>query len=418
MKKISLKIISLLLCLIMLLFFCGCDFNNLVNDTKEVLNNWNLQLNEIFNPEEFVIVEEEQEFTINFNSCYNELNSKQQKIYRMLYSAAKQMPSGFFKLCENYKNSNKDISVAYQAMLNDHVEIFWMPSTYVLGYLSNSGREYVLIAFDYDGPKNSAHYSVNKKQRDNMVEQLQTAVESILSVANSFDDDYEKELYFNDFICNNTEYTLEGDLVNTAYGCLVSKKALCEGYSRAFKLLCNEAEIECELISGIADGEGHMWNMINIYGEYSYVDVTWNDNVDGFEYAYFNISEQQLLFDHSLAPVFTQLKDSDFVNGTSFNILKKDCAESQYNYFLWNSLILNVGDAHKAVSAIKQTIESNNNKISFLIVDEDFKNQLKNDASQEIDNINLRLGLTFSKTIINSFAFYRDILVLNLGVSD
>lgn len=58
---------------------------------------------------------------------------------------------------------------------------------------------------------------------------------------------------------------------------------VCEGYSRAFKVICDELEIPCILISGIVrDGDGqrggHMWNYVKMEDDNWYVvDVTWDD---------------------------------------------------------------------------------------------------------------------------------------------
>ena len=58
---------------------------------------------------------------------------------------------------------------------------------------------------------------------------------------------------------------------------------VCEGYARAFKVLCDELEIPCVLTEGGAkavaeDAAGaHMWNYVQIDGGWYAVDVTWND---------------------------------------------------------------------------------------------------------------------------------------------
>lgn len=58
---------------------------------------------------------------------------------------------------------------------------------------------------------------------------------------------------------------------------------VCEGYARAFKVLCDELEIPCvltegEAISSLDDTPGaHMWNYVQIDGSWYAIDVTWND---------------------------------------------------------------------------------------------------------------------------------------------
>lgn len=80
--------------------------------------------------------------------------------------------------------------------------------------------------------------------------------------------------------------------VNTAYGALVNNKAMCGGYSRAFKAVMDRLDIPCVLIQGVgytgksvtvASGEdlqpgfeAHMWNAVFVDGQWYGVDVTWN----------------------------------------------------------------------------------------------------------------------------------------------
>ena len=58
---------------------------------------------------------------------------------------------------------------------------------------------------------------------------------------------------------------------------------VCEGYSRAFQVLCNQLQIPCVLVDGDAVEslqdtlESHMWNYVQIDGGWYAVDVTWND---------------------------------------------------------------------------------------------------------------------------------------------
>lgn len=58
---------------------------------------------------------------------------------------------------------------------------------------------------------------------------------------------------------------------------------VCEGYARAFKVLCDALGIPCVLTSGYARStvsgasQTHMWNDVCVDGQWYAVDVTWND---------------------------------------------------------------------------------------------------------------------------------------------
>lgn len=62
---------------------------------------------------------------------------------------------------------------------------------------------------------------------------------------------------------------------------LSRKKAVCDGYARLFKSLCNHARIQCEVVNGGVKSflsgklEPHAWNAVRLYGKWHLVDPTW-----------------------------------------------------------------------------------------------------------------------------------------------
>ncbi len=108
---------------------------------------------------------------------------------------------------------------------------------------------------------------------------------------------YEKVCYLNNWLTRNNAYSTNPDSESTSLICFCSLSALrgsngpegpvCEGYSRAMKVLCDALNIPCLLATGyakidISDTPGpHMWNEIQMdNGKWYAVDVTWNDPAD------------------------------------------------------------------------------------------------------------------------------------------
>lgn len=89
---------------------------------------------------------------------------------------------------------------------------------------------------------------------------------------------------------------------HTAYGALINGSAVCEGYSKAFLLLCEKAGLFCEIVSGMGGGEGHMWNLTELETGTLNTDVTWSDAHEpgsGQWLDYFMMSDDELeYFDH------------------------------------------------------------------------------------------------------------------------
>ena len=72
---------------------------------------------------------------------------------------------------------------------------------------------------------------------------------------------------------------VSGNNCHTAYGALIEKKAVCDGYALAFNLLARRAGIPCLMVSGMVDGYCHGWNLVKVNGNLRYIDVTWDDPV-------------------------------------------------------------------------------------------------------------------------------------------
>ena len=173
-----------------------------------------------------------------FSGCYKSLNSRQKDFYGKIYTISEEMTEGFVNVGDSYDNAVNDFSVAYNAFLNDNADVFWMPGAYILAHSGNDNDRKLAVAFSYQGQGKNNDYTVSKAERDEYKSKLDSVVKKVLSEIKG-KSEYEKVLYINDFICDNVVYKEKGRLVNTSYGALVKKEALCEGYSRAFKLLCN-----------------------------------------------------------------------------------------------------------------------------------------------------------------------------------
>ncbi len=103
--------------------------------------------------------------------------------------------------------------------------------------------------------------------------------------------DYDKYLKIHDYVVENTTYVEKAINDQNAYGCLIDKKSVCNGYAKAYKYLCNAAGLKCEMILSSylkPDGKesGHAWNAVFLEGAWYYVDTTW-DNTQSSKYKYF-----------------------------------------------------------------------------------------------------------------------------------
>ena len=89
-----------------------------------------------------------------------------------------------------------------------------------------------------------------------------------------------------DYIAANCRY-VRTPYDQSAYGVFLKKKAVCAGYARSYKLLCDELGVKCICVSGTVDGEEHMVNFVRVKKKWYYVDPTWCDRGSTAEDTYF-----------------------------------------------------------------------------------------------------------------------------------
>ena len=94
---------------------------------------------------------------------------------------------------------------------------------------------------------------------------------------------------------------LEKSYMQSAYGALINRKCVCQGYAEAYKRILNEQGIICEVICGKVRGstEHHAWNIVSLDGkEYYHIDVTWDSKGGGVkDNKYFGKSDTEMSAD-------------------------------------------------------------------------------------------------------------------------
>lgn len=108
--------------------------------------------------------------------------------------------------------------------------------------------------------------------------------------------DYEKALSIFDWLVLSAKYDQDVQSLiskngasTTSYKCFylegvfVDHLAVCDGYAKAYSLLCNMAGLDCVRIVGVAGRgnirENHAWNKVKIGNMWYVVDVTWANKI-------------------------------------------------------------------------------------------------------------------------------------------
>lgn len=125
-------------------------------------------------------------------------------------------------------------------------------------------------------------YSRSQEEIENIKDRTETeAKEAVAQIEPDGKSEFQKADAINEYICDITDYPQEqpySDVSHTAYGTFVEHSAVCDGYARAVKMLCDRVGLECEIVTGkVKSGEGHAWNIVRVDGAWYQWDACWND---------------------------------------------------------------------------------------------------------------------------------------------
>ena len=213
---------------------------------------------------------------------YQMLSENQQSVYRQIYANAQNLTE---KFAPEKTVSASDVKTAFEAVIGDHPEMFWLETGYSSKYLANG--QCVEIDLKYNGTADDLE---SAKQR------FDAAAQNLITGAASLDSNYEKEKYVHDALASAVTYDLTADMNQSAYSALVNGKSVCAGYARAYQYLLQQLGIPCYYCTGYSGGD-HAWNIVKLEDGYYNVDVTWDDAA-AIRYDYFNKTDADFASTH------------------------------------------------------------------------------------------------------------------------
>lgn len=266
---------------------------------------------------------------------YEQLNANQKLIYNGLQENKDNMKNGiyvikfgdaFHQILEQEGGTQTlqaDYQTAIEAYIHDNPDLFYLDISKLYLNIETTKKIWEIKYNVFIGPANDSTYFSNDFSDEYEVQTALSQIESIKDyiISQLGNDKYKNIKYIHDYLINNIEYdqTYNKKGTYTIYGALVGKSCVCDGYARAFKYLCNEAGINCELIQGTATNsakatENHAWNGVELNNRWYGVDVTWDDplisgvgiKLNSWHYKYFLKGNKTLQEDHKTNGQFTE----------------------------------------------------------------------------------------------------------------
>lgn len=257
---------------------------------------------------------------------YDQLDQNAKIMYDALESNKDKLKSGnhvfnfgtTFDELLHQENGNEILNQSFQLAVNsfsfDHPEIFYIDITKIYLLTEETTTPFSKTYRVSIGPNEASYlYEEYTSESDvnfavNQVNQIKDSIKQ-----NAQGSNYDKIKYVHDYLIDATEYEKNVETHNNynIYGAMVQKKAVCEGYSKAYKFILDELEIPCFIVCGTGQNssgeiESHAWNYVQLDNNLYAVDVTWDDPViigngiisNDFRYKYFLKGSDNFFDDH------------------------------------------------------------------------------------------------------------------------
>lgn len=239
---------------------------------------------------------------------------------------AETFSNGVFSNCKN----------GIDALLLDMPEIFWLDEAKISIGIANSQTRRDRLTGKYNVTINALAFIPAYFESYNSLDGVQEYKTKLENAIADFpvegETRYDQLKSIHDYICHFTYYDVNSSFYSSAVGAIVEPGVVCEGYSKAFKLICDRLDIPCTLIFGNFNEEertAHMWNYVQMEdGNWYAVDVTWDDldGKDGAElkYEYFLKGSDNFFVKHSengthdfTNLVYPELSENDYITTTA-----------------------------------------------------------------------------------------------------
>lgn len=152
-------------------------------------------------------------------------------------------------------------------------------------YVTNDGTNDVYeLRFDYIDDKSPDEIRDLRTRIDSKAKQI------VSSLNLGGKSDFEIVTAIDQYLCDTVYYPDEPFITHdyTPYGTMFDGRAVCEGYARTTKILCDLCGVDCYFVTGYCGNDpvngGHAWNLVSIDGKWYQLDTTWNDGGSNKDY--------------------------------------------------------------------------------------------------------------------------------------
>lgn len=250
---------------------------------------------------------------------------------------------GYREILEGIRNRRKEfyltisedaqVDKVYHAVLKDHPELFWVHNREQVYKTTYSNRDYCLF---------SPGYTYTDEEIREITQSMEEAFAQVQALIPEQADDYEKTKIVYTYLIDTVEYkTSEHD--QSIAGAFWKKSAVCAGYAGATQYLLERLGIPCIYVEGSVPGsqEGHAWNIVQLDGQYYYVDTTNGDQPEFLEGDAVQMAEHKTTIYDYLCP-FPEEYETHYMASSEFAL--PDCQAHDKNFYVLNQACFDTYD--------------------------------------------------------------------------
>lgn len=216
-------------------------------------------------------------FVLGKRHYFSSLSGSDQKIYREIYNcwvnggsvARLTLPGSGFVL-----PSGRKLHQLVTCIIEENPHLFHLETSQF--HYSRCGSQVTI----------QAEKVYTQQEYERVYARLLAIVKQIVGKAARCSSDYQKFLFLHNLLAQNITYTkgkpgLRAQReVHTIAGALLNKACVCDGYARAYRLLCDQLQLSCAIAVGrstaLHHAGPHAWNFVKLNNKVYHVDVTWD----------------------------------------------------------------------------------------------------------------------------------------------
>ena len=235
---------------------------------------------------------------------FKHLSYQEQQAYKVLLKAFSLQAASFD--CTKI-GKNVDVIKVMHTVLGDNPSIIYFDKALIQIQESSFGKKVILTGVHLKPQAMQMNEALDVKA-NKIVSSLKAESSNEYSLLMNLYNSLQRNIKY-----DNEEFhaTLEGisksPASHTAYGAIVNRVAVCDGFSLAFVLLAQKLGFECMLAFGQSAYSSmsvveHAWNIIKIKDKFYHMDITWDTlKYNGFgeySYDYFALRDEEISNDH------------------------------------------------------------------------------------------------------------------------